>query len=286
MGRSSIRDRATKERDLKQQIKYYANGEYPLDLERHPYSELMGDMDSDTYESTRQSILSNGIREPIIVYENISDPDLHNTVLDGWHRYRIWVENQERLEEWVETATDEHGNHYAERPEIVNVLLPVITRQLNAERALELVLDLNANRRHLTTSQRAYIADRLSAESTWGRESKVSLDTLPIGYASDRMSVSQISVKRMRFIRKCAENAKRDDAHYVAVNALPKIRAGDLAVTNAYENVKALVDRDKEREAIVEEGMEFDDGVEPEYSFHDLPPRVGYTTRVVSVKRR
>ena len=91
-------------------------------FERHPYSELFGDMPADEYESLVENVTVNGFINPIIlIYEG--------KVLDGWHRYLV------SLDTGIEV-----------QPEPFEGSSP-----------LEYVSSANIHRRHLTPAQRAQI---------------------------------------------------------------------------------------------------------------------------------
>ena len=100
----------------------------PVSLTQHPLSGAFPAMPDEDFVALRDDIENNGLREPIVVYDE--------QVLDGWHRYQACLELgiMPRFREFPE---DED---------------PVVY-----------VKSLNLNRRHLTGSQRAAAVVKCSA---------------------------------------------------------------------------------------------------------------------------
>ena len=98
-------------------------------LQRHPFSEIFGDMPDEEYQALKQDICVNGYQNPdIILYEG--------KILDGWHRYRVYRETD------IDAEFD-GGLNFVE---------------FDGESALAYVTSANMHRRHLTPAQRAVIA--------------------------------------------------------------------------------------------------------------------------------
>lgn len=62
------------------QVEELWDDEVPVDLNRHPLSSLWPDMPAADFEALIESIQSDGLLEPVVLYED--------QVLDGWHRYQ------------------------------------------------------------------------------------------------------------------------------------------------------------------------------------------------------
>ena len=110
-----------------------------MTYELHPLATLFPPMSDEQYQALRDSIELRGQREPIRLHGGL--------VLDGRHRLR---------------ACNELG------------IEPAAVTLADDDDPLEYVLDANADRRDLKTSQRAMIAARLSADSGWGGDRRSS----------------------------------------------------------------------------------------------------------------
>ena len=101
-------------------------------LKIHKLAEIFPPMIQDEFESLKKSIHCNGQEVPIKVLKST------NEIIDGRHRYKAWQElNIEPLIEWIED-------------------------DLTEERLRSLIIKLNLDRRHLTPSQKAWIAAGLA----------------------------------------------------------------------------------------------------------------------------
>jgi hypothetical protein len=92
----------------------------------HPYAELFGLLKGGQFAALVADIKQNGLRHPIV--------QLGGAILDGRNRYRACIEAGVpiRTEQWVPTEP--------------------------GDTPLKYVVSVNANRRHLTESQRAMAA--------------------------------------------------------------------------------------------------------------------------------
>ena len=161
------------------------------DWEMHEYCKLFPPMPEDQFSALKDDIRDNGLRHPIVLYQN--------KILDGRHRYLACL----RL---------------GRQP--VSVIY-------DGEDPLGFVISHNLNRRHLDESQRAMIAARLANMMGVGRPSK---DIAPIGAisgseAADRMSVGRRNVVRAKKVLKegTAELADAVDTGKIAVSVAAKI---------------------------------------------------------------
>ena len=101
-------------------------------LKIHKLAEIFPPMIQDEFESLKKSIHCNGQEVPIKVLKST------NEIIDGRHRYKACQElNIEPLIEWIED-------------------------DLTEERLRSLIIKLNLDRRHLTPSQKAWIAAGLA----------------------------------------------------------------------------------------------------------------------------
>lgn len=92
--------------------------------ETHPLAELIPAMSEEEYGELREDVATNGLREPITLYEG--------RVLDGRHRLR---------------ACDETGAE-------------IRTREYDGDEPVVFVISMNVHRRHLSTAQRAEVVRR------------------------------------------------------------------------------------------------------------------------------
>ena len=159
------------------------------DREIHPLASVFPPMPDDQYQALLASVRQHGVRQPVTLIDG--------AILDGVHRARAHAE--------------------AERPEA----LP--TQDLpDGEDPVRFVVDANANRRHLTESQRAMVAARI-ANLGEGRPKKETGSIEPVSQAdaADALSVSVPSIKRAVAIK---------DDHVLA----PAVASGEVTVADAY----------------------------------------------------
>jgi N6-adenosine-specific RNA methylase IME4 len=194
------------------------------DLTAHPLTSVFPSLADRDYESLKEDILRNGLREPIVTHEG--------AIVDGRERYRACCELgiEPEIREWNETGS-----------------------------VLDLIVSLNLRRRHLSESQRSLIAARLTelyaaeeGEARGRRKKSADLRSLPErGKRSVRaaavMGVSARSVESARRVLRggtpeLVRAVERDEiAVSVAAEAtkLPAsmqeelVRQGDRALRNA-----------------------------------------------------
>ena len=113
------------------------------ELERHPLSEVWGDMPPDDFAALVESVEADGFTDPrIMVYKN--------QVLDGWHRYRA----ARRLAMIGELEFEEY----------------------EGEDPVAFVVNRNAHRRHLTQGQIAQIIVKIRPQRPWGLQPGQEID--------------------------------------------------------------------------------------------------------------
>lgn len=131
----------------------------------HPAALLMPPMDADTYAGFLKDVRKNGIREPVKIYDS--------QILDGVHRHKAAME--------------------------LGVLMPWVELEDIAD-PYAYVVSLGCHRRHLTTSQAAMIAARISQASK----------DMTVAQAAEAMGVSTSSVKTARAVRDVSPAAADD----------------------------------------------------------------------------
>jgi len=133
----------------------------------HTYADLLPSMSDAEYQALVASIRENGLRDPIVTILTEDGP----MILDGRHRYRACCD------------ADRH-------PTFIPYEGPMDDASLRT-----FVLDKNLNRRHLSESQRAMVAARLS-NCGEGRPSKTS--GIPLVSQSDVARELHISVDSVK----------------------------------------------------------------------------------------
>ncbi len=133
------------------------------DYEYHPLAKLFPLMSKAEIDELAEDIKVNGLTYPIVLYEG--------KILDGRNRYLACQKAG---------VTPEFSEYPGNEP-------------------IQFVLSLNLKRRHLTTQQRAEIADKLATLPQGARTDLASNETrLSQQQAADAMSVSRSTVQRAR----------------------------------------------------------------------------------------
>lgn len=178
-----------------------------MTYQQHPLSALFPPMAEAEYLKLLDSITNIGVQNPITLYEGM--------VLDGWNRYRAATEvGQEcparSLEEWIEPR--------------------------------EFVDAQNNARRHLTDSQRAFVAAKLANLSNGQKSSSANLQSTAVSQA-DAAETLKVSV------RSVADGAKvlRDGDKELA----DAVERGEVSVSAAAK--VAELPKEEQRE-IVQQG--------------------------------
>ena len=116
------------------------------ELERHPLSQVWGDVPPDDFAALVESVEEHGFVDALItLYEG--------QVLDGWHRYRA----ARRLSMIGELEFVEFGDYYSCDP-------------------VAFVVNRNAHRRHLTQGQIAQIIVKIRPQRPWGLQPGQEID--------------------------------------------------------------------------------------------------------------
>jgi len=130
------------------------------ELAYHPAANILPQMNRTDFEALKADIVTNWLREKIVIYEN--------QILDGRHRYRAC------LEAGIE-------------PEF---------RDYEGDDPVRFVLSMNLHRRHLSPSQRAMIAADLATLERGGNRSKAQNCALTHAQAAEQFNVSERQVDK------------------------------------------------------------------------------------------
>lgn len=129
----------------------------------HPIGEILPKMTAAEYKEHRDDVARNGLRDPLTMFEGL--------ILDGRHRNNACLETGEprRARDFVGTWDE----------------------------AVEFVKSVNLTRRHLTTSQRAWAAGKLTSLPRGRRNSNPSNEGITSQTeAAEKLNVSVASVER------------------------------------------------------------------------------------------
>lgn len=139
--------------------------------EIHKSAELFPEMDDKSFQELKTDISLNGQQEAIVLWKN--------KIVDGRHRYRALCElgwDSSDIETWELDPEDNPYNH---------------------------VISANLHRRHLTASERARIAAKLSTKAVGSNQHTdegVSKDTPSIQESADQLNVGRASVCRAKSV--------------------------------------------------------------------------------------
>ena len=135
----------------------------PEGVRWHPYADIFPWIEGPAFEELKADIEKNGVLEPIVF--------LDGAILDGRNRYM---------------AARDLGIEY---PRV----------EYQGDDPLGFVISHNLTRRHLTESQRAMVVAKLAKLEVGANQHS---EGLPIGRASEMMSVGERSVARAKEVRK------------------------------------------------------------------------------------
>jgi ParB-like chromosome segregation protein Spo0J len=182
-------------------------------MQFHPLADCFPLIEGDDFKALVGSILANGQREPIVLFEGM--------ILDGRNRYRAC------LEAGVEPRTQEFSGTF--------------------DAARKLVIDSNIMRRHLDTSQRAMAATRLAKLADGQRQVGKFADVPTQDEAAKLLKVSERTVRDARKVIDHGEPELIEavDRGEVAVSKaakiaeLPQDEQGEALKPKTTEQVKA-----------------------------------------------
>jgi N6-adenosine-specific RNA methylase IME4 len=195
-----------------------------MEYELHELCKLFPPMQEDQFEALVEDIRENGLRDPIVIYEN--------KILDGRHRYRACQVLGRQPVSFIYDGDDPLGY----------------------------VISHNLTRRHMDESQRSMVAARIS--NLKRGDNQYTVDT-PIGgtsitqaTAASKMSVGERSVQRARKVidKGTQELAEAVDAGKIAVSVAAKIAELDherqqqiVADPRPEQAIKKAARQDKEQ---------------------------------------
>lgn len=166
----------------------YVEPEYEI----HDLCKIFPVMPTDQFAALMDDIRDNGLRQPIVLFEN--------KILDGRHRYRACLE-------------------LGRRP---------VSVQYDGDDPLSYIISHNLSRRHLDESQRAMVAAKLEALTHGGdRKSKTQICVLNVTRkeAAERVNVSERSVNSAKKVLKKGSQSLVDAVEngQIAVSVAAKI---------------------------------------------------------------
>ena len=184
-------------------------------LQPHPYADIFPMIGEEDFKKLKADIKAHGFKEPGLLFEG--------KILDGRNRYRASCELGIEMD-WAEV---ELGG-----PE-----------DIAAFDALAYVMSLNLYRRHLTTSQRAFIAASIADLSAGGDRKSEDFkgQKCTLKEAAERLKVSERTVKNAK-----AVIASGDD------ELIESVKAGDMKVGTAVEIIKDRQPKEKPTQRIEE----------------------------------
>ena len=181
--------------------------------EAHPLADLFPLMDGDAFEELKADILANGLFMPVIVTPS-------GLILDGRNRYRA-----------CRALQDSRGE--APVPDHARLRVRVVRFEDNKQR--EVVMSLNAKRRHMTTSQRAMTAARWAKFSSLSQRGR-----------ADALGVSVATLKHAEAVLTSGDRA-----------LIASVDSGAVAVSDAAKRLKPPTPKTRPA-PMVEAGPELD----------------------------
>lgn len=165
----------------------------PVDLQPHPLADLFPMMDEDAFLDFVQDIEKNGQREPIIVFEG--------KILDGRNRFKACqrLGISPKLKEY-------HGSD-----------------------ALGFVVSLNLKRRHLTESQRGFVAANIANLGNGQKTSSANLQSFAVSQ-SDAAKMLNVSPRTVATAKKVQKTGVPE--------LVQAVREGEVSVSLAAEIAK------------------------------------------------
>jgi N6-adenosine-specific RNA methylase IME4 len=167
------------------------------DFQFHPLANLFPQLEGSEFDDLVADVRLHGVREPIWLYQD--------TILDGRNRYRA----------------------------AQTVGLDCPTRSYAGNDPVGFVISLNLRRRHLSESQRAMVAAKLATLKDGQRADLV--EGLPIGRASELLSVGERTIARAREVRE-----------HGAPELQRAVERGDISVSAAADIAKQPLDEQRQ----------------------------------------
>jgi protein gp37/ParB-like chromosome segregation protein Spo0J len=171
----------------------------------HPVALLFPKMSAEEFTGLVESIRANGLLQRIVEHDG--------QIVDGRNRF----------EACKEAGVEPRFVKYAGK----------------AQELTQFIIGSNLHRRHLTESQRALIAAKLSAESRKGRPKNGSIDPFSVDDAAKALSVGTASVKRARKVLESGD-----------VSVIAKVERGESKVSAAAREIRERAKEGKDLLAI------------------------------------
>lgn len=174
-----------------------------IPLAPHPYANLFPEMSSDAYNALKANITEVGVLEPVMLYQGL--------ILDGRHRERAGIETGQPRKYHTFTGTD--------------------------QAALDYVIAINANRRHMKKSQLAMVA---AAVETVGRKdnrhgTNINRISNTVENVAARFGMSDGYLRRARAIVKSEEE-----------DIIAAVRAGQWSFDDAEAEISKRIQEARE----------------------------------------
>ena len=166
-------------------------------LKPHPTANLIRPMTDEEFASLKEDIRVNRLREPIKL--------LDGKIIDGRHRQR---------------ACEELG-------------IPPDYEEIETSDPKAFVHSLNVTRRHLTTLERARLANDVATQKPGGDRRSNHSASLPDGLSQEEAAKKHcVSVRTMRQVRRI------DDAKGEHFDVIEDLEKGGISIGNAYEKIR------------------------------------------------
>jgi hypothetical protein len=238
-----------------------------MTYEFHPLANIFPLLEGNEFDCLVEDVRLHGVREPVFLYED--------KILDGRNRYRA--------------------------SEVAGVNCPLIP--FMGDDPVAFVVSMNLKRRHLNESQRAMVAAKLATLRDGQRADLV--EGLPIGRASELLSVGERSVARAREVqeRGIAELGREVEAGKISVTAAADVASlpveeqreivarGEREILAAAKEIRARkmeerhVERIEQHRAISEHSVSLPGGRRYPVIYADPPWKFEMYGRVTGMER-
>lgn len=195
-----------------------------LQIPAHRVADLFPHMTAEEFQGLKNSILANGVQEPIKIWEN-----------DG----RVWLIDGRHRRDAVKSIEAETGK---------KVDLPFSFVHGNEKELVSMVMAYGRDRRHLSASQRSAVTVKANVLFTRLSKRKIDRDTMEVG-ADELASTSGTN---QTYIRQCLR------LYFESPELFEAVVAGELSIPKALKKLEKMIS--KELESI---NKEVDNSVEP-----------------------
>ena len=172
-------------------------------LQFHEYANIFPWIEGKAFEDFKADIQANGIREPIVLFQG--------KILDGRNRYNAAIQ----------TGVPFHTTEF----------------EGTDDEAVRFVVSLNLYRRHLDSSQRGLVADKLANMKQGARTDLSPIGLMSQAQAAEMLNVSLNTVKRARVVNE-----------HGAPELVARVEAGSMLVSTASDI--ATLPKDEQTEIV------------------------------------